>query len=104
MRFLLVAMVIAVATFGSWLSIKIKSGSNPLLYIIPGIIGGLTWGMVVKYSGLSIIVASISFDVLYAVTFYIFLTILSGTSLTIIQGLGILLSIAGTILVSFGAP
>ncbi len=90
-----VGLVVGSATIGAFISKAINAGAISWYWAVStSVLSGLTWGWIAKNKDVSLVYASVLYDVLYAITYVVFLAI-AGEKITTWQAIGIGMSIAG---------
>lgn len=92
---LAVLAIVSTATVGAAISKHINEGTLAWYWAIAGsVLSGLAWGWIARQKNVSLVYASVLYDVLYALTYVGFLA-LAGEKITVNQAVGIGLSILG---------
>lgn len=93
--FKIIFLIVGSATIGALISKGINSGNIPWYWAVStSILSGLTWGWMAKNKDISLVYASVLYDVLYAITYVIFLAV-AGEKITTMQAIGVGISILG---------
>lgn len=91
----LIFLVVGSATAGAIISKAINAGSIAWYWAVStSILSGLAWGWIAKNKDISLVYASVLYDVLYAITYVVFLAY-AGEKITTMQAVGIGISILG---------
>ena len=92
-----VAAIMVVSTVGAVTSRHINQGNIGWYWaMVMSLASGLVWGWMAR-KPVSLIYASVVYDVVYALTYVVCLALL-GERLTLIQGVGVALAIVGMVL------
>lgn len=87
--------IVTTALAGAAISKAINLGALPWYAAVAGsVLSGLAWGFIAKNKQVSLVYASVLYDVLYALTYVLFLAA-TGEKLTPYQVAGVSLSILG---------
>lgn len=91
----IIFLIISSATAGAFISKAINEGSIPWYWAIStSVLSGLVWGWIAKNRDISLVYMSVLYDVLYAITYVVFLAI-AGEKITTMQAVGVGISILG---------
>jgi len=91
-----------ICVFGAYFSKQLKTTQNNLyMYLIPitSILTGLVWAFLSKYTRWPLSITTIIFDTLMSISYFLYF-IFAGESITIIQGVGVVMAITGMILLN----
>lgn len=92
-----VLAIIATATLGAGISKGINTGIMSWYWaVVSAMVSGLTWGWIARHKDVSLVYASVVYDVLYALTYVVFLAC-AGEKLTAYQVAGVGLSLLGMV-------
>lgn len=92
--------VVGVSILGAALSKKVAQGTLPwYATVLLGPLAGLVWGWMASQKDVSLVYASIVYDVATTLTYVVYFSVL-GERLTPLQWLGVVLSVFGTALAS----
>lgn len=93
--FKLVFIVVGSAAIGAAVSKAINVGSIAWYWAVAtSVLAGLAWGWIAKNKDISLVYASVLYDVLYAITYVVFLAY-AGEKITTMQAVGVGISILG---------
>ena len=91
----LIFLVVGSATAGAIVSKAINEGTISWYWAVStSVLSGLSWGWIAKNKDISLVYASVLYDVLYAITYVVFLAY-AGEKITTMQAVGVGISILG---------